>query len=111
MAGIRAADFSLKVKQICAESALVVRVVIISESQHQIKMRILLKDRSSISVYYNDENGKTGFAQLRNNLRVFGADNAVNWHWHPREDPAQHVASEHEISFEEFMAEIEKLVK
>lgn len=111
MAGISAEYFASKVKQACSKSDLVVRVAVITESHHQVKLRIFLKDRTVITAYYNDENQKTGFALLRENLRVFGADNANGiWHWHPFEDPTGHVRSETEITFEEFLARVENLV-
>jgi len=112
MAGLSAEGFASRVKQVCDNSKSVVRFVVLSESNHQVKLRIYLRDRTLVSVYYNDENGKTGFAQISANERIFGADNATeNWHWHPREDPSQHVASKGEISFEEFFGEIEKSFK
>lgn len=112
MAGISAEFFARKVKQVCSASDLVMRVAVITESHHQVKLRIFLKDRTVIAVYYNDENRKTGFALLREDLRVFGADNANEiWHWHPFEDPTGHVRSETEITFEEFLARVEKLSK
>lgn len=112
MAGISAEYFASKVKQVCSESDLVVRVAVITESHHQVKLWIFLKDRTVIAAYYNDENRKTGFALLRENLRVFGADNANGvWHWHPFENPASHVRSETEITFEEFLARLEEFIK
>ena len=112
MAGISAENFASRVKQVCDNSKIVVRWVVLSESNHQVKLRIYLRDRTVASVYYNDENGKTGFSQLRANERILGADNATeNWHWHPREDPTQHVPSDHEITFEEFLGQVEKYVK
>lgn len=112
MAGISAEDFVGKIRQVCDESVLVVRVAVIAKSRHQAKLRIFLRDRSVVAAYYNNENGKTGFAQYLDNLRTFGADNANRkWHWHPREDSSQHVSSDHEITFEEFFKEIEKTVK
>ena len=112
MAGLSAESFAVRVKQVCDNSKSVVRFVVLSESSHQVKLRIYLRDRTLIGVYYNDENGKMGFAQISANERIFGADNATeNWHWHPREDPSQHVASNEEISFEEFFREVEKTIK
>lgn len=112
MAGISAADFASKVKRVSSESVLVVRVATIAQSKHQVKLRIFLRDRSVIAAYYNEENGKIGFAQYLDNLRIFGADNANGkWHWHPHKDPLQHIPSDHEITFEEFFREIEKTLK
>ena len=76
MDGISAEDFARRVKQVCAASDLVVRVAVITQSKHQTKLRIFLRNRTVIAAYYNNENGKTGFAQFLDNLRIFGADNA-----------------------------------
>ena len=112
MVGMSAEDFARRVKQVCDESDIVVRVAAITQSKHQTKLRIFLRDRSVIAVYYNSENGQKGFAQYLDNLRIFGADNANRkWHWHLREDPSQHVSSDHEIIFEEFMARLEPDLK
>jgi len=112
VAGISAEDFVGKIRQVCGESVLVVRVAVITQSKHQAKLRIYLRDRSVIAAYYNNENGKTGFAQYLDNVRIFGADNANRkWHWHPREDPSRHAPSNREITFKEFLKEIEKSLK
>lgn len=39
------------------------------------------------------------------------ADNAGGWHWHPVDDVARHVSSDHEITFEEFFREVGKRVE
>ena len=109
MAGISAESFLNRIKQVCANSVLVVRISTLSESRHQVRLRIFLSDRTFITVYYNDENGKTAFAQIRDNQRIFGADNTHRqWHWHPREDPADHVPAGSAITFEEFLEKVEK---
>ena len=112
MAGVSAEEFAATVELVCAKSKIVVRVAPLSKSAHQAKMRIYLKDRSIVSAYYNDQNGKTGFAHLRANERIFGADNSTeNWHWHPYEDPSLHVASADAITFEEFLSKVEQALK
>lgn len=113
MAGlISAARFSENVRRICASSKVVVRVVSFSETPRVARLRVHLVDLTFADVYYNQKTGTTTFAHIRRTRRVFGADNKnKSWHWHPREDPSQHLASKHEIMFEEFLKEIEKTLE
>lgn len=64
-----------------------------------------------MSSTYNEWDGKVSFAWIVNGQRTFGADNAGGWHWHPREDPSQHIEAKREITFQEFLAEIEKAIQ
>jgi hypothetical protein len=65
-------------------------------------------DLSFIDVYYNQESGKTTFAHIDNENRVFGADNRRGiWHWHLLKDPSKHQLTDHEITFAEFLRQVE----
>jgi hypothetical protein len=93
-------------------SPLVVKIIVLSESIEHIQLRILLTDLSFIDVYYHQESGKTSYTQILDNKRIFAADNKRHiWHWHPREDPSQHIEAGREISFDEFLVEIEKAIQ
>ncbi|MCL4824479.1 MAG: hypothetical protein KJZ57_09695, partial [Anaerolineales bacterium] len=70
-----------------------------------------LVDASFVEAFYNQETGKMSFAHIRNEMRVFAADNRGGWHWHPIDDVARHVSSDHEITFEEFFREVGKRVE
>ena len=112
MARLNAREFEQRVRNWCANSPMVARVSILSEGMEHTQLRIFLLDLSFVDVYYNHSNGKTSFAQILNETRIFGADNTRgNWHWHPREEPFLHVESKHAISFEEFFREVEKNAK
>jgi hypothetical protein len=108
MARISAARFGGNVKNVCAKSEIVMRVVSISEGELHLRFRVFLVDRSFLDVYYNQENGKTAFAHIFHSTRIFGADNTLGvWHWHPHEDPKMHSYVENEISFAEFLRQVE----
>lgn len=107
MARVTTEAFEKRVRRVCKNSANVVRITLLGESLRHIQLRIFLRDRTFIDIYYNQDNEKTAFAQIHNDMRIFGADNTNGvWHWHPREDPASHVLAESDISFEEFMARL-----
>lgn len=103
-----ASRFGRKVKSICAKSEFVMRVSSVSEGKLHVRFRIFLVDRSFLDLYYNQENGKTAFAHIHDSIRIFGADNTLGvWHWHPLEDPEKHLFVEEEISFAEFLRQVE----
>jgi hypothetical protein len=109
---ISAERFDGNVRQVCASSKNVARLVSTSETRRVARLRAYLVDFSFVDIYYNQKTGTTTFAHIQRNRRIFGADNKNGiWHWHPREDPTQHTSSDHEITFEEFFREIEKTVK
>ncbi len=109
---MNAREFEQQVRDICANSSLVIRINVLSESIEHIQLRILLTDLSFLDIYYHQVSGKTSYAQILDNRRIFGADNKRRfWHWHPREDPSQHIEAKREITFEEFLEEIEKAIQ
>jgi hypothetical protein len=64
---------------------------------------------SFIDAYYGKVTGKISFAQIKNEQRIFGADNAGgDWHWHPYADPQRHDFVDHEITFAEFFKRVEE---
>ncbi len=112
MAGlISAARFVEYVRKVCDSSKMVVRVESTGETRRVARVRVFLVNLTFVDVYYNQKTGTTTFAQIQRNIRIFGADNKNGWHWHPREDPSNHIPSNEEISFEEFFRKVEKNVQ
>ncbi len=109
MAQIGVAAFYKNIQNICANRASVIRIQTLSEGSFHIQMRVYLANLSFIDVYYNQKTKKTAFAQIYNQDRIFGADNTGGfWHWHPYGEAKSHQKSENEISFEEFLDQIER---
>ncbi len=112
MAGISAAEFGENVEKVCANSKAVMRLDIINETTRQVRIRIFLVNRTLLDVYYSSRTGKTAFAQIKSNKRIFGADNSgTAWHWHPYEDPQRHDFTNAEIAFAEFLKHVEKNIQ
>jgi hypothetical protein len=111
MADLSVDEFEEKVISFCSESPVVHSVVNNSFGADWCSLRTYLVDESFVDVFYNQKTGKTAFAQIRDGRRIFGADSRKGWHWHPREDPSRHEPSDHEITFEEFLREVEKSLK
>ncbi len=109
---MNAREFELQTREWCADSSIVMRVIVLTESIDHTQLRIFLTDRSFVDAYFHSISSKTAYAQIHDNERIFGADNTRGyWHWHPREDPALHVKTDKEITFEEFMKELESSLK
>ena len=86
MARINAREFEHQIRDLCANSSIVMRVIVLTESIDHTQLRLFLTDLSFIDVYYHQISGKTAYTQIRNDERIFGADNKKGWHWHPYED-------------------------
>jgi hypothetical protein len=54
-------------------------------------IRMLIDASFLIDIYFNAENGRCDFSLIRSGTRVFGYDNLGKWHYHPVDNPANHV--------------------
>jgi len=112
MAVISVAEFRRNIENTCSNSDTIMRIWIISETKRQVRIRIFLANRTFLDVYYSSKTGKTAFAQIKDNERIFGADNTDGvWHWHPYETPRGHDFTDGEISFDEFLKFVEENIK
>lgn len=98
-------DFASLIVSICNKYDFIIDFQLKIEDNVIVKSRIFLIDDSFIEVYYNFENGKTSFALIKNNNRIFGTDNLGFWHIHPFESPEKHIRSG-EIKLEDFIKKI-----
>lgn len=98
-------DFASLIISLCGKYDFIVDYNLSIEDNLIVKSRIFLADSSFIEVYYNSENGKTSFALIENNKRIFGADNLGFWHIHPFDNPEKHIKC-NEIKMEDFIGKI-----
>ncbi|MFQ5811655.1 MAG: hypothetical protein ACE5I2_00445 [Anaerolineae bacterium] len=73
-----------------------------------INLRVPMTVGGFVDAFYNEETDTTAYALIQGGRRVFGADNTGGWHIHPFDDPVYHQALPGEMSFAEFVAEIER---
>jgi hypothetical protein len=111
MAGLSVDEFEEEVIEICSTSSVVRNIASPILGSDWCSIRAYLADDSFVDAFYNQKTGKTAFAQVREGRRIFGADNRKGWHWHPYEDPSQHIASPGAITFEEFLGKVEQALK
>ena len=92
---------------VCAQSAIVTGVELLLLEEPILKLRAHVGTAAFIDVFLNAETGKTSFALIRDQQRVFGADNTRGWHLHPFDSPEIHHPCE-EMSLENFLTHIEQ---
>ncbi len=95
-------EFQLRVFDAASRSEICDHALILEWEKSRIKIRIELFIGGHIDAYFNQKTESTSDALIRDNLRVFGADNAGSWHMHPASDPEQHVPISNAVSIEQF---------
>ncbi len=108
MADMTLEAFEAQVTLACAASPVVAGVSTAASGVTWIRLRAHLADGSFADAFYNEATGKTAFALIKTEKRVFGADNTGGWHWHPFESPESHVPAGNAVTFEEFLRRIEE---
>jgi hypothetical protein len=73
-----------------------------------IALRVGVSTGGFVDAFYNEQTGTTAFAFIRQDRRVFGADNTGGWHVHPLADPDSHIPLPEAMSFAQFVAAIER---
>lgn len=76
----------------------------------QYSLRINMAEELFIEVYYNAENERQSYALISKGRRIFGCDNLLGWHYHPRENPKQHSFCQTEPSLEEIFTQLEEAI-
>lgn len=71
-------------------------------------IRVTLTVGGFVDAFCNEEAGTMAFALIKEDRRIFGADNTGGWHLHPFEKPEEHQLLSNEMSFAEFVAAVEK---
>ncbi len=106
MADLTLEAFEAQVASACAASPVVAGVSTVASGVTWIRLRAHLTDGSFADAFHNEATGKTAFALIKDEKRVFGADNTGGWHWHPFESPESHVPASDAVTFEEFLRRI-----
>jgi hypothetical protein len=105
---VKLEEFVRTIFTFAERSSLCEIVTIIALDETTVRLRVLLYVDAFIDVYYNERNGTTAYAMIQNNARIFGADNANGWHYHPFDNPSSHARLSQPMSFAEFLAMIEQ---
>jgi hypothetical protein len=100
-------DFERQVAEACAASPIVAGISVVNAGLTWITLRAHLMDGTFVDAFFNEATGRTAFALIADDKRIFGADNTDRWHWHPFAAPESHVPASGPIAFQDFLKEIE----
>lgn len=95
-------EFSRQTIAVCAKYGFIHEIEIQLLDEPVAKIKAIIDSNTLISIFYNAETYKYSYALIRENKRIFGADNARNWHIHPFESPDSHIESS-EMSLSDFL--------
>ena len=76
-----------------------------------LNLRVPLATGEFIDVFYNEISGTVAYALIKDRRRIYGADNTDGWHFHPFDDPHQHIPLLQPLTFAEFLTAVEEFVK
>lgn len=108
MASLSPDEFEQEILKICSSSTIVKSIAQTRGGQAWLELRAYLPNNAFVNIFYNQETDKKSFALIQAGKRILAVDNAKgDWHWHPLEDPSQHRFVEQEISFAEFLQQVE----
>lgn len=105
---MRLEEFERLIIGTAERSAICELVTVVAFTETTIRLRVLLYMDVQIDVYFNERNGTTSYALVANGARVFGADNANGWHYHPFGDPERHIWLSQAMSFGDFLEQVEQ---
>ncbi len=67
------------------------KIEFVIRTPKSLKANIQLAKNLFIAVRYNARNDRIEFALIKDNQRIFGYDNLKEWHYHPYENPSDHI--------------------
>ncbi|MDL1971174.1 MAG: hypothetical protein LWW94_09475 [Candidatus Desulfofervidaceae bacterium] len=79
--------------ELCSQYNFVKSIELLLLDEPVVKIKAIVDNTTFIHIFYNAETQKYSFALIRNNKRIFGADNTKQWHIHPLADPTSHQKS------------------
>ncbi len=83
-------------------------IEILLETPKSLKVNIYLAKDIFIAIRYNLRNERTDFALIHNSQRIFGYDNLKEWHYHPYENPSEHIPRD-KPSLDKIITDIKKI--
>lgn len=101
------AEFQHLIFKVAFSSAICDIPIVRRISPTAINIRVYLTLDGYIDVFYNQETERVAFAWIQDGNRIYGADNTGGWHIHPFADPSQHFPLSIDMSFANFVKEIE----
>lgn len=100
-------DFIHDVFSIAAASPICHIPMIRRISTTAVTIRVPVLGDQFIDAFCNEATGRFAYTLVKDERRIFGADNTGGWHLHPFDSPDRHEPLEQAMTFEEFVRSIE----
>jgi hypothetical protein len=95
-------EFSRYAIKACSKYSFIKYIEIQTLDEPVVKIRAEMDGGVFAGIFYNAETLKYSFALIKYGKRIFGIDNARNWHVHPFENPEEHLRTT-ETSLPDFL--------
>jgi hypothetical protein len=95
-------EFEQLVFTIASRSPLCDGPIILASAEETVKIRIDLFIGGRVEGYYNQRTQTTAYVLIKDEQRIFGADNTGGWHIHPFDDPQRHDPLGAPLNFADF---------
>ena len=69
----------------------IARLEIVYSRFNKASIRMLIDANFLVNMYFYAENGRCDLPLIKAGRRIFGYDNLGKWHYHPVDNPADHV--------------------
>ena len=102
------AEFERHVFAVALDSSICGVPLVRALTPTSINLRVDVATGGFVDVFYNERSGTTSYTLIREDQRVFGAENTGGWHRHPFDSPERHEPLAAAMSFAEFVAEVEQ---
>lgn len=101
-------DFFEKINTLLKSHFEKFEIEVIIKTQKSLKINIHLAQNLFVALRYNSRNGRMDFALIYNDKRIFGYDNLKEWHYHPYENPLEHISC-NKPSLEKIITDIKQV--
>ncbi|MEF8874934.1 MAG: hypothetical protein V5A88_09755 [Candidatus Thermoplasmatota archaeon] len=102
-------EFTSKVIDLCVEFDIIEDYELEIHENVVIHCEIYLQE-GFINIYRNFETGKIAYAWIKNEERIYGADNTGGWHLHPYGRSSKHQKTE-PVPLKDFLKNVENILK
>ncbi len=102
------AEFEHQVYAVASSSPICGIPIIRRLTPTSINLRLDVIPSGFIDAFYNEQTDTTAFTLVQRSRRAFGADNTGGWHVHPFDAPERHDALPGAMTFQNFVAAIER---
>jgi len=104
-------EFEKAVRKIALASAICLIPQVRRSSATAFNLRVPPTTGEFIDIFYNKLSGTVAYALIKEQKRIYGADNTEGWHFHPFERPSVHIPLPGPLPFSDFLSAAEEFIQ